>query len=361
MKRIPELDSLRGLAGITIILFHLTPVRSIYSWTAVDCFFVLSSYLITTILLEYRGSPGFFRNFYARRSLRIWPIYFLALFAGVAANSLFHVGGSLEALPYYLTYTQNVQYYWGGRLPDFIHGYDHTWSLALEEQYYLIWPIAVYLLGRRTLIALSLLALGVSVAWRASGLNSSVLGARCDGFALGGLLALLLAGRDLDQESRARWGRGFGALLAVNMIPLAWMMREGYDRDLPVLLFSIAFFAVVGLLVIRSGDAWLAPMRSPVLIYVGAISYGLYLYHNPVHYAVEIGLRKLGIRLPLTPGYPAWRAALEVALSFGVAVTSWHLIEKPILRLKKRFEYRQPDAPPRDDRPIAAQSPTDTQ
>ena len=126
MRRIPELDSIRGLAATTILLYHLVPATFHFGWAGVDCFFVLSSYLITSILLEYRKGPGFFVNFYARRSLRIWPIYYLCLVSLVAANAALRLGEPLEGLPYYATYTQNITLYWGQQPPPFQHRQPHV-------------------------------------------------------------------------------------------------------------------------------------------------------------------------------------------------------------------------------------------
>ena len=111
-----------------------------WGWTAVDLFFVISGYLITTILLRGRSTPGALANFYARRSLRIWPIYYLALAAFLVANALIGHPYPTDGLPYYLTYTQNVPRYWGGVVPPFCKAFAHCWSLSVEEQFYLIWP-----------------------------------------------------------------------------------------------------------------------------------------------------------------------------------------------------------------------------
>ena len=94
--------------------------------------------------------------------------------------------------------------------------------------------------------------------------------------------------------------------------------------------FTIAFFGLIGLVVLRSGDWWLAPLRSPILMYLGVISYGLYLYHVPIDRGVEVVLRRFGINHRLDVGYPLWRSALEFAIVLVVATLSWYLIEKPI-------------------------------
>src|SRR5689334_19766085 len=112
MPRVPELDALRALAALVVLLFHIRPQRFPWGWTGVDLFFVLSGYLITTIILGHQGTRGFVRNFYIRRSLRIWPIYYLALLGLVLANRWLPKPQPMDALPYYLTYTQNLPSYW---------------------------------------------------------------------------------------------------------------------------------------------------------------------------------------------------------------------------------------------------------
>ena len=166
MKRIGELDAIRGMAALAIMVNHLPFSNRLTHLGAygVDLFFVLSGYLITAIILKNAGSPGFMTAFYARRSLRIWPIYYLALLVVLAINPQFRPPFSLRGLPFYATYTQGIQLYWFGKLPPFSPLFDHTWTLALEEQYYLIWPALVLIFGGRSVapmaIVLSLLAIG---------------------------------------------------------------------------------------------------------------------------------------------------------------------------------------------------------
>src|SRR4051812_9144594 len=112
MPRVPELDALRAFAAGIVLLFHLRPEGFVFGWTGVDLFFVLSGYLITTIILQHQAAPGFLRNFYVRRGLRIWPLYYLTLFGLVALNPFLPRPQPMAGLPYYLTYTQNVPSYW---------------------------------------------------------------------------------------------------------------------------------------------------------------------------------------------------------------------------------------------------------
>ena len=147
--RVLELDGLRGLACLTILAYHIRPAAVPYGWTSVDLFFVLSGYLITAILVRHRGSPGLLKSFYARRGLRIWPIYYLTIVVLVILGPWLPRPTSWNGLGYYLTYTQNIPRYWSGRVPAFSPYLNHFWTLANEEQFYIVWPILVITLGRR--------------------------------------------------------------------------------------------------------------------------------------------------------------------------------------------------------------------
>ena len=135
MKRVPELDALRAIAAGIVLVFHLRPQSFPFGWTGVDLFFVLSGYLITSIILGHGDSPGFYRNFYMRRGLRIWPIYYLTLFVLLATNPLLDQPQPMRGLAYVLTYTQNTPLFWRKIPPLFHRAFDHSWTLALEEQF----------------------------------------------------------------------------------------------------------------------------------------------------------------------------------------------------------------------------------
>jgi peptidoglycan/LPS O-acetylase OafA/YrhL len=221
-----ELDAIRGVAALAVVAYHLDPGTWGWGRTGVDLFFVLSGYLITQILLRHRGSGGLLAAFYARRGLRIWPIYYLALLACVAANPLLGRPYPMDGLIAHLTFTQNVPLYWSGPVPPFTPALLHTWTLALEEQFYLIWPALVALAGRRRVAALAAAAAALAVGARARGFAATILVARCDGFALGGLLAALLAdgGRLRRHPGRSRWG--FAAVAAAALAgAIAWEWR----------------------------------------------------------------------------------------------------------------------------------------
>lgn len=191
-KRVAELDSLRGLAALVIVLYHLRPDALPFGWTSVDLFFFLSGYLITKIIIENGSTPGFFPRFYARRCLRVWPIYFLTVGLLAACSTLLYTRCVWSELPCTLTFTQNLSWYWWRPARSFSIYLTHTWTLAIEEQFYIIWPSMVILVGRKRVILLSLVCLLGSVVMRSRGFFVVLLISRADGLALGGMLAGIL-------------------------------------------------------------------------------------------------------------------------------------------------------------------------
>lgn len=351
MRRIPELDGLRGLAALAVVGFHLSPSHLPYGWAAVDLFFVLSGFLITSIVIDQMDEPRFLRNFYFRRNLRIWPIYYLTLLTLV----ILEAPPLREWLPFGL-YVQNMGFYFespassAGQIfsPNW-SDMEHTWSLAVEEQFYLIWPGLVLLTGRRGIRALALACLAGSILARVAGYPFSLLITRCDGLALGALLATLQHRGERRSSARGwtfevRWLLvAAGALVALLVVlasgwwtgrfqsPLSYRLES---PPLEVLTVSLLSFLAVAMTVHFSGRGTLAPLRWSPLRGLGTISYGVYLYHYPVIHAVFAALPRS------TPAYRVTGAVLSLLATFGLAVVSWHFVERQFLKLKHRFEYR---------------------
>jgi peptidoglycan/LPS O-acetylase OafA/YrhL len=344
--RVDELDALRGLAALAIVVYHWKANRLPFGWAAVDLFFVLSGYLITGIILRHGASPGFLPRFYLRRGLRVWPIYDLTVAALVAAGPWLARPHYWRGLPYVLTFTQGVPLAWGGDAPVFSWYLVHTWTLAIEEQFYLVWPALVLLAGRRRVVPLALACAAGSALARGAGLSAVVLAGRGDGLALGALLAGLLEGVETGEapgKRRARLGGWCAALAGGSLVALlairgaAGPLGSSINPTWPgltVLAFNTLWFGTVGLIACRAGSPGLAALRHPLLRSLGQISYGLYLYHWVVMTLVSDLVRRLGYH-----SRPWWLTVLMFALCFAAAWASWTFIERPILRLKDRFEY----------------------
>jgi peptidoglycan/LPS O-acetylase OafA/YrhL len=347
LRRIPELDALRGIAAIVIVVFHVRFLESAPALgTAVDLFFVLSGYLITTIILEQGRSPGFFRTFYLRRALRIWPIYYLVLFACVALNPLLPRAEPLRGFWYYATYLQYVPGYWHAETPEFSRLFLHTWTLAIEEQFYLIWPLVVVVAGKAGLRWAILPLLVIPTVMRTYGFHRHMLFTRCDGLILGALLADIFFDRARIEANRRAWFRAFLAVgvVAILVRQVGCPLLARLDGATPALWairsFAVStaatcwiYFAVVGLVLLRQGSPGLAWLRGRRLVHLGTISYGIYLYHPFVLVFVPIVHRALGIK-----GSP-WMDVGKVLICIGLAEISWRLVERPLLRLKDRIPY----------------------
>jgi peptidoglycan/LPS O-acetylase OafA/YrhL len=270
-SHIPALDGLRGVAVLLVVQYHITIyggfqpasllervvyVTSRAGWSGVDLFFVLSGFLITRILYASKGSEYFFRHFYIRRALRIFPLYYATLAVFFLAGPLvFPADESFQRLQsvqaWYWAYLVNVDIAFNGWHPFVSIG--HFWTLAVEEQFYVVWPFAVYLLDRRHLVRVCAAAIGVAflvrigLAWDGQNLAPSVLTpARMDTLALGSLLALLAA----DSNGLRRWIRpalwaGAGSTTLLVAIAL-WERGLRSEHPLTVMVGLSALACVYG-------------------------------------------------------------------------------------------------------------------
>jgi peptidoglycan/LPS O-acetylase OafA/YrhL len=337
MRRISELDAVRGIAAVVIVLFHWRfhlPVLS----TAVDLFFVLSGYLITTILLRATGTSGAFRTFYIRRGLRIFPIYYLTFAIFLAINSLVARPHRLDALPYFLSYTQFIQGYWGQATPPFSQAFGHTWTLAIEEQFYLFWPLIVWTVGRKGLPAVCLALLATAIGLRYAGLDPHLLLTRCDGLVLGGWLASMLADGERLRRRRAAFGIAFAVVAIASLVPIGGLLGSRPASSAWLARVSVFYTCLVGLIVAYAGHPALRPLRTRWLCDLGKISYGLYMYHIPVFTLIAEFKFRYGFRQPVLFDL------LKLAATGGVALLSWRYIEQPLLRLKDRIAHAPGDA-----------------
>jgi peptidoglycan/LPS O-acetylase OafA/YrhL len=303
------LDGIRGFAILIVFCGHFFGYLATgrlarlgeASGLGVDLFFVLSGYLITSILLRSRDGNHYYRNFFGRRGLRIWPLYYAFLaFLAVVHWNLGHL-----RLGWYAIYAQALRYP-AGIGPDPI---SVTWSLAIEEQFYLLWPFAVAALSRKRLAQLAWLLILITPAVRwfyvDMGANPYIgLACRWDALAMGALLAL-------GPLSRALY-----------FVPLVLLIPHGARY------FGHGGLAAVFAMVISLALAgkFRRVFEFPVLRYFGDISYGLYLIHLPVLLILK---KHFHGRLLLL--------ASSVGLSLGIATLSRWYFEEPILKLKDRW------------------------
>jgi peptidoglycan/LPS O-acetylase OafA/YrhL len=367
--RLPALDGVRGLAVLMVLVFHFsswtgTALRSLgplrylmqLGWCGVDLFFVLSGFLITGILWDARGAPHALRNFYVRRVLRIFPLYYAALAAVfLVAAPLWRANDKLQeaaGLQIWLwTYLTNVGITLRGI--EGFHGLGHFWSLAVEEHFYLFWPLLVLRLPRQKLLRVcAAVALGAPVLRAALVLLRApheavymLTPSRMDSLALGGLLALAARAPGGLQAllPKARLALPLcGALAAAMLLPgWQWGRLEALYEGA---LYSLLALSFGGLVVLAAAGGSVArALSAPALRALGKYSYCLYVAHHLMRPLFEraFGVERLSAALPQPAAVLAF-VLLAGACSYAVAFASWHLFEKRFVQLKSRFEYAAP-------------------
>ncbi len=361
-QHLRSLDGLRGAAVLAVFFFHYYP-RSPHDpvsflaglgWLGVDLFFLLSGFLITGILYDTRREPQFFRNFYARRALRLFPVYLLIVALVLAVTYAERGHATIAALPF-LLYGSNIVGDLGlatGLTLTFQLG--HLWSLALEEQFYLLWPPVLLLLGERRRIFWACVAgivLSITLRWLVLQHVTPhyspyiELPTRLDGLLGGGLLALLLRSERgvaaLGHNRRLYAGQTLGAAVLLACVLRAhtahWsslpMGRFGYTAAALVFFCTVTLALRQGTWVERVGD--FQPLRT-----LGRYSYGFYLWHQLPENFFRGLMARCAALLPMWAIGRTLGFALAFVLCFGIAVASYHLVELPFLQLKRRFAYR---------------------
>ncbi len=334
-----------------MLAFHLNFDGFSLGWTGVILFFVISGFLITGILLDAKARPNYFRNFYLRRALRILPIYYLTFFA--VSIFAWQQRQPMGDFVYYFSYTQNYLLGITDFQPQFPIMLNHTWSLAIEEQFYLLWPLAVYRLGKRQLLAMTLGLFSLGLLSRAAMLFTlnqpaliyASLPTQVDSLAAGAALAVLMrSGLDFGQIARkAIWllvASGTALLLLVQATgSLAYWHPEVWAEqihNLPLLTLMALFWGSV-VAMAALGSRVLSPLlQLSALRHVGKVSYGVYMYHFPTYVLVD---KLLGGMLPHGGDLLGQVAvpATKLAVTYVLALASWRLIESPLLGLKERF------------------------
>jgi peptidoglycan/LPS O-acetylase OafA/YrhL len=368
--RIPELDGLRGMAILLVLVGHYfavpgTGAASLLNgywfrlgWTGVDLFFVLSGFLIGGILLEVRDSPNYFKTFYARRFFRIVPLYYAwiliyIVLSIVGRTFLMARVGSMQRIDVsivaHFLFLQNfrdflksaVSFWW----------FSSTWSLAAEEQFYLVPPLLVRYMPKRALaIVLVLVTLGApflrfAIRNRFSDgpwLAYRLMPCRADSLAVGMLAALLWS----NPKARA-WLETHAAILyglfAILFAGVAYLWRWHSDPLLPLTQTAgytwLALFFGAWLLLVLSRRASLlsALMRLGFLREIGGVSYCIYVIHLAVFlFCHQILLHALPV---VTDGKAATVTFLAAFLTYAIAKLSWRFFEQPLLTRGHAFQY----------------------
>lgn len=374
--RVPELDGLRGIAVLTVMIYHFSIVKNVtdlgidnayyriaaMGWAGVDLFFVLSGFLITGILLEAKGvSKHYFRSFYLRRVLRIFPVYYAYLAAffvllPFVADRLMGAGqlaqfADLQQIQLWLwLYASNLWTFFEG-----VHtglATSHFWSLAIEEQFYMVWPLVVFVLSRgalrRSCVALIGLAFVIRVGLDLAGFEPHSIytftPARMDTLLSGALLAIAVRS-GIDPAVLTRIARR--ALIPLAPISFAILWVGGGNAVDHVAIYTVGysllcacFTSMVVLGVLGPPESrYTRFLRSRWLHFLGTYSYALYVIHVLVR---AVLVRVVGLPIPIGGTQLPWQLgffALCTGVSIGLALLSWHLMEKRFLALKRYFPY----------------------
>jgi peptidoglycan/LPS O-acetylase OafA/YrhL len=355
---IAEFDGVRAIGIIAVILHHMWPWESLsrrlflvvqLPWMLMDTFFVISGFLITGILLDTRARPDYFKSFYVRRALRILPLYYVVLsfitattvFNGHAAyrDMLAHWGSPW----WFFVYLGNIPTALAGHEPMAGGGsFIPLWSLQIEEQFYLLFPILVrrLRLGQLTQVLVGLCCfstlLRLFLYWRFPGnemVQYEFLPCRMEGLALGAWMAVRFRqGSWIIDKRKLSAMTVFWAVLAVGAAVLGgYFYTTPFNRTVGFLLSPIfSACGVLWIIAFRSTPAtgWL---RQRWLVYIGKISYAAYLIHWPVGNILTVLATRFGAAA-LNTG--ALRLIMIYLMTFGLSALSWHFLEQPCLRLK---------------------------
>jgi peptidoglycan/LPS O-acetylase OafA/YrhL len=360
---IPALDGIRGLAILLVTVYRFCGIRDYdtpgwlrpileFGTHGVDLFFVLSGFLITGILFDAKGDEHYFRNFYARRTLRIFPLYYgtlLGLFvllpmAGLSSKWL---NASAADAPSLWLYGGNVLMSYRGEWH--LGGLNHFWSLCVEEHFYLVWPLVIFACSRRTAmrvcVAAFLASAGARVLWMLGGGNSVAAEVftlfRLDALCAGAWIALAARGPN-GLTNLAPWSRIVAVVSGLLLLPLIALNKQ--VLTVTTTLYACFFAAFIVLAVASTKAGWLSFLgRSQSLQWLGRYSYGMYVYQN---------LLLVGLAGVFTPAVlQQWTGSAAIgrigfvaamfALTGGLAWISWHVFEKRCLAWKHYFEAKK--------------------
>lgn len=362
---VKTLDGLRGIAILLVLIFHFSLKESdgftsdcfryftLHGAFGVDLFFVLSGFLISCSLIDSKTKKHFFLNFYIRRVLRVSPIYYVYLFL-----CFFIFPGMLDISPYVnkwwlslVTYTSNFTDLF---TRDFITpNISILWSLAVEEQFYLVWPIFVFLLGlrgfKRLCLVLILIAflsrtLMLLTGWSYQQIYVTTF-CRMDSLAFGAYFAAMTKEKNYNSEITTMFARkSLISLGCFYIILLGIKSLIGF----PKLLFTSFGFLFVGLFMLllfiiafhaKSGDFGNRFFSNKLLVFFGKYSYAMYLFHPITKIIILKFINKELynelINYPIFFQLIFYLVAISITLFF--AIVSWHLIEKHFLAFKKYF------------------------
>lgn len=351
-----QLDALRALAVFGVIIQHNIPdffLNSFFlaGYQGVRFFFVLSGFLITSILLRCKQliekndqTPGFtIRQFYIRRFIRIFPIYYLTL----AITYILHLEGTKETFWWNLTHTSNFYFALAGEWPASV---SHFWTLSVEDQFYLIWPFVIFFTPTKHLLKVICLTISIAPIYRVlciflglNGVREYVITFAClDSLVMGAFLAFITAQpENVKFSSKLILDKSFW--IGLPLFFVCRVLEAAHQGGTFLLIFGDTVSAIFFMWVIYRASKGFGGILGKVLemkplVYLGKISYGIYLYHLFLPYLFGRYLPKLGLNYPDSI---LWQFILNSVTVVILASLSWYVIEKPINDLKQYFPYKQ--------------------
>lgn len=347
VTHLPVLDGLRGIAVLLVVLFHVflyntaalgdhaeTVMRfAVFGQTGVDLFFVLSGFLITRILLSSRNQKNQIKNFYIRRFLRIFPLYYLFLiliFYILPQLGLLKDDVNLIQKLSYFFYFQGIRYTW---FNDF-SGPMHFWSLAVEEHFYLFWPFIVSLLSFRNLVFTSIILIIISVLFRyflkTNGYSDFYFTiCRLDSLALGAIISMIEV-KNISSE-KVRKVAIFLFLITTLMISCLFISKHIFHSSdliasLKFTLIGMFYFSIILYLLNSNKSIIGSIINLGVFSFCGKISYGIYVYHPLC----------LTLFKQLNLGF-LWYVTLSISVTIIISWISYNYFEILFLKLKHRW------------------------
>ncbi len=352
-QHIKALDGLRGMAITLVLLYHCYGYLFHFGWMGVDLFFVLSGFLITNILLKTKFKPKYFRNFWARRILRIFPLYYFSLFIILfllpPLLSKFDFSYYHQHQLWFWAYLQNWLYSLEGWPKN--HLLHHFWSLAVEEQFYLFFPLCVYAFRKKTLLLFCGIMIVSSIVLRYWGASIGFVSpfeyvltiARMDALLLGAATAILM-NMDKGRQYLARYTLPVGALSVVYLLVIFaltknWFIYNPYFAKLGYTIIDVFFVCCLVVALMPKNTFVKRFLEHKYLCWMGKYSYGLYVYHFPIYCISRVYLLpELTKMLPMPVFFVKLvNAVLVTIATIVISYYSYHLLEKHFLKLKRYF------------------------
>jgi peptidoglycan/LPS O-acetylase OafA/YrhL len=352
---IGPLDGVRGIAILLVLFFHCFEKIKIYpfsfiseiGWVGVDLFFVLSGFLITGILVDTKGNDNYLSSFFAKRALRIFPLYYLSLLLvfitlmipSIESYNPVFDKRHLQSSIYYFTFTQNLYFSFNGwGVTDLLN---HFWSLAVEEQFYLFWPFVIFYLNTSRVLIVCVLLIIVALITRNFNVGSDFSYvftlARVDALATGSILAIVL-------REHSKWlNRLALPVFLVTLITLLVFTIESQDLTfrnpyfvrIGYTLFAALFASIIAFIYDTRNVGVFANwvLSFGVFKFLGRYSYGIYIYH---------WLLYKGVYNYFENNYVFSKAYIIpfLIIVIIISVISFHTFEKYFLKFKSRFDNK---------------------